>query len=505
MPARVTIAANNSYGAFLRSKLAETESVGIEIAQSAIHPTLFDFQKDVVQVALSKGRYAAFEECGLGKTFQEIEFARLSQQDHKKRVLILAPLAVAFQTVEEARKLDVEIVYVRSQEEAEKASTPIVISNYEMVKEFEPTKFGTVVLDESGILKAFTGTTKQLLTGMFSNTPYRLAATATPAPNDHLELGNHAEFLGVMPSNLMIARWFINDAMKAGAYRLKRHAEKDFWRWVTSWAVCISKPSDLGYSDEGFELPPLNWHQSLVEIDHTASWARQIEEKKAGNKRNLGKSNFGQLELFAPGVSSATSLWRDKALTLEDRCKRVADIVATDPANPWIVWVDLNSEADYLRKLLPDAIEVRGSDPIKEKERKLMAFTRGEERVIITKAEIAGFGLNWQHCNQMVLAGANFSYEKLHQQVRRCYRFRQTRPVHVHLVASETDNNVLAAIQRKQDAFQEMQRAMNEAMREHGLFNRGNGQTALLDYNPQVPMEIPGWCFPHTENYIEVA
>lgn len=493
-----TIAANPNYADFLRSKLITSRESGIEVDRGRVNRKLFEFQKDVVQVGLSKGRYAAFEECGLGKTFQEVEFARLSHEEHRERTLTLTPLAVAFQTIDEAAKLGVELAYCRSQEEADRASTPHIVANYEMVKEFDPRRFKTIVLDESGILKSFQGKTKQLLTAMFAETPFRFCGTATPAPNDHLELGNHAEFLGVMASNQMIVRWFINDTMHAGNYRLKKHAEKDFWRWVTSWSACLSKPSDWGYSDDGFELPPLHFETHLVEVDHEASWQRQIEEKERAGARNLGKTNYGQLELFAPGVSSATSLWKDKATTLEDRCQRTAEIVASNQTDPWIVWVDLNAEADYLRRLIPSAIEVRGSEPIREKERKLQAFTRGEERIIITKAEIAGFGLNWQHCNQMVLAGANFSYEKLHQQIRRSWRFRQTRPVWVHLVAAETDNNVLAAIQRKQAAFQEMQRAMNEAAREHGLFNR-HEKNSLVDYDPQVPMELPDWLLPHAD------
>jgi hypothetical protein len=495
-----TIAANRNYSDFLLSKLVTVPASGLEVAHDRINPTLFGFQKDAVETALARGRYALFEECGMGKTRQELEWSKLVYEETGKRVLNVSPLAVASQTIEEGQAIGIDVAYCRSQEEAERADTPLIITNYEMLEKFDPAKFSGVVLDESSVLKNFMGATKTLLIRMFANTPYRLAATATPAPNDHLELGNHAEFLGIMPSNEMIARWFVNDTMHAGHYRLKGHAQKEFWSWVTDWAMCISKPSDLGYSDEGFELPPLEYFQHLVAVDHTASWEKQITDLDQKKKTNLGKTNFGQIEMFAPANSSAMSLWTNKADTLEARCNRVLEILETDKANPWIVWVDMDIEGNYLRKMLPEAIEVKGSDKLEEKERKLHAFTKGQERIIITKTKIAGFGLNWQHCNQMVYAGADFSYEKLHQSVRRSWRFGQKRPVNVHLILAETDNNLLAALNRKQEAFAEMQARMNEAMRLKVRGGLKNGQIALTDYYPELPLELPEWVYSHSEN-----
>jgi superfamily II DNA or RNA helicase len=498
-----TTGANKNYAEFLRSKAATVESVGFKVEPSGINPMLsgrFEFQRDIVRVACQKGRYAVFAECGLGKTYMETEYARLVNQYTGGKTLMVAPLAVTKQTIRMAARLDVTVQYCRSQAEADASDCRVIITNYEMIEAFDFDRFAAVVLDESGILKNFTGKTKQKLIAKTAKVRFRLAASATPAPNDHLELGNQAEWLGVMPSNLMIARWFLNDTMHAGHYRLKRHAETDFWDWVTSWSVCISKPSDLGYSDEGFELPPLNWRQHLIDVDHTAAWDRQIAEQQKQNQQNLGKTNFGQIEMFARGVSSATSVWKDRSTSLEARCQKVLEIVgAADPSDPWIIWTDLNSEADYLRKQLPQAVEVRGSDTLREKERKLDAFSTGEARVIITKADIAGFGLNWQHCSQMVSAGANFSYDQLHQKVRRCYRFGQTRPVDVHLVVAETDHNLLSAIQRKQTAFEEMQAKMNQAMRRNGLYGQHAKGAALSDYNPTVPMAYPAWLQPHEE------
>lgn len=464
------------YQTFLESKKLVAPSVGIEVDKWEINQKLFTFQQAVVKVALSKGRYALFEECGLGKSFQQIEWARIVAERTGGKVLILAPLAVASQTILEGLKLGVDITYCRSSQEVNEASTSIVISNYEMLKALDPSVFIGVVLDESSILKSFMGATKRLILEAFRATPYRLACTATPAPNDHLELGNHAEFLGVMPANEMLMRWFINDTMQAGNYRLKKWSEGDYWRWVTTWAVCISKPSDLGYSDDMFELPPLHFHQHGVAVDHTRAWAD-------------GK-------LFLEGNLNATNIWKDKSATLEIRCAKALEIVQSNPDKPWIVWCDLNEESGYIAHRLPKGsyFEVKGSDRMQDKEARLLGFAKNEVPVLVTKAEIAGLGMNFQHCADMVYVGSNFSYEKLHQSLRRCYRFRQTRPVNAHIIVSETDNNLIAAINRKQKAFAEMQRSMTAAMRQHGLFGGGQ-RKALIDYNPQVEATLPDWLY----------
>lgn len=455
---------------FLQNKVVAVGKAGFDADASAINPMLFDWQRECVVWALGLGKAALFEECGLGKTFQQIEWARLVAEETGGKVLILAPLAVAHQTISEGRKLGVEIAYCRSQAAVEAASARIVVTNYEMLKELTPESFSGVVLDESSILKAFTGHYKRMILNAFEHTPFKLACTATPAPNDHLELGNHAEFLNIMASNEMIARWFINNSMKAGGYRLKRHAADDFWRWVSSWAVCISRPSDLGYSDEGFDLPPLNIHEHVVKVDHTRAFER------------------GQLVIS--GELSATEMWREKLSTAQDRAYRAREIVG-DSSEPWIVWCDTNYEADLLKALFPQAIEVRGSESVSAKEQKLTAFSDGSARMIITKPDIAGFGLNWQHCHNQVFVGVTYSFEKTYQALRRSWRFGQSRIVDAHLIYAESEGNILQALREKQEAHSEMQAAMNKAAGEVGLGKADRRETML--YAPNTRMDLPAW------------
>jgi DNA modification methylase len=446
------------YSEFLARKLLTVPAAGFHVEASAIHPLLFDWQRECVLWALRLGKAALFEECGLGKTIQQIEWARHVAAHAGGKVLIVAPLAVAHQTVREGAKIGVEVRYCRSQQAADDASEQVIITNYDMLKEFDASHFVGVVLDESSILKSFTGATKRMILRMFEPTPYKLACTATPAPNDHLELGNHAEFLNVMASNEMISRWFINDTMAAGNYRLKGHAEADFWRWVTSWAVCISTPSDLGYPDGAFLLPELRMHSEVVDVDHSRAW------------------DSGQLLLI--DSPSATAMWAEKRATAADRCERAREIVG-DSTEPWIIWCDTNDEADRLKDLFPEAVEVRGSDTIKAKEERLTAFSEGRAQIIITKSDIAGFGLNWQHCHNQVFVGVTYSFEKTYQALRRSWRFGQTQPVDAYLIYAESEGNIAATLAEKREAHREMQRAMNAAMGEHGLA-RG------LDHRPLV-------------------
>lgn len=454
------------YEAFLKSKVTRISEIGFEVTPEQVNDLLFPWQNEIVRWACRLGKAALFEECGAGKTLQQLEWARLVCEYTGGKVLILAPLAVAHQTVAEGRKIMVSVKYCRSQAQADAADERIIITNYDMVKEFDPDCFSGVVLDESSILKSFTGSTKRMLLEMFDHTSYKLACTATPAPNDYLELGNHAQFLNIMDSNEMIARWFINDTMQAGGYRLKHHARHDFWRWVTSWAVCVSKPSDLGYSDDGFDLPNLNIKSHVVEVDHTRA--------------------FESGQLFVLESLSATGMWKEKRETAADRCQTARDIVGESP-DPWIIWCDTNSEADLLMDLFHDTnyVEVRGNHSMAVKEERLSAFSSGEAQIIITKPDIAGFGLNWQHCPNQVFVGVTYSFEKFYQALRRSWRFGQKKEVHAHLIYAETEGDIYKVLQEKQEAFKEMQSQMNEAMREHGLGARSN-KLELVEVEKQV-------------------
>jgi superfamily II DNA or RNA helicase len=460
------------YTDFLYSKLKTVPTDGIDVAPEGIHPMLYPFQRDIVSWALKLGKAALFEECGLGKTLQQIEWARHVAGSAGDKVLILAPLAVAHQTVAEGNKIDVAIRYCRSQADADTASEQIIITNYDMLASFDPATFAGVVLDESSILKSFTGTTKRQLLQAFADTPYKLACTATPAPNDTVELGNHAEFLGIMTAGDMLTRWFINDTTKAQTFRLKGHAVDDFWAWVASWAVCISKPSDLGYSDEGFILPELVIHQCRVETDHSRA--------------------FAESKLFVDANLSATDMWKDKRATCDTRADAAAELVASLPDEPWIVWCDTNDEANALMARLPEAAEVRGNHSIKIKEERLSAFSDGRARIIITKPDIAGFGLNWQHCANQVFVGVSYSYEKLYQCLRRSWRFGQVRPVNAHLIYAESEDSIIEALTKKQEMHKEMQGEMNRVMKQVGLSGSIDFRESSLSVAEQLA-EGSGW------------
>ena len=450
-----------TYQEFLASKAIVSHKVGFEVAKESINRMLFPWQADIVRWALALGKAAIFSECGTGKTPMQLEWAR-HVSERFGPVLILTPLAVAHQTVAEGRKFGIPVEQVY--EASDVTGNGIWVTNYDRLKKFDCTQFSGVVLDESSILKAFSGTTKRLILSTFEHTPYKLACTATPAPNDHLELGNHSEFLNVMPSNEMISRWFINNSMSFGDYRLKGHGERDFWRWVASWAVSVSKPSDLGYDDSGFILPPLNIVPHVVPVDHTAS---------AGDM------------LFRTGELSATSMHQEMRLTCADRAAVAAQLV-NGSEDSWIVWCNSNYEADELVRLIPDAIEVRGSETVEAKEAKLDYFSDGSARVIITKPSIAGFGLNWQHCCNMVFVGLSYSYEQQYQAMRRSYRFGQINPVTAHLISAETEGKVAEAVAEKKREHEKMKDSMVSAMREVQLESLYGNRTLTSNYNHRV-------------------
>lgn len=448
------------YRNFITSKTLMTAARGFE--PEPMPEPMFAHQKLATEFACQVGRSALFLDTGLGKSYCEIEFARQCVEQTGKPALILTPLAVARQMQGEAARFGIEATVVR---EAAEVAPGINIANYERLPKLDASVFGAVVLDESSILKAYTGATKRALCEAFRDTPYRLCATATPAPNDHTELGNHAEFLGVMPAQEMLMRWFINDTSTASQdWRLKGHAEADFWRWVASWSRCASMPSDLGGDDGGFVLPELRTIEHVVEADRS---------------EGAGDALFRIPEL------SATSFHAEKRLTLGARIESAASLASVD--EPAIVWCETDQESAALSAAIPDAVEVKGSLPLETKEDRLSAFTEGRARAIVTKARIAGFGLNWQHCARMVFASISFSYEQHYQATRRCWRFGQMRPVESHIVLADTERAILETVRRKSADHDRMKAAMARAMRE-----AMGEQRSLRRYEPK-PYQFPAW------------
>lgn len=422
-----------NYQEFLQRKLVTARPCGLSEVPP-LSDVLFPFQRRVVERALRAGRYALFLDTGLGKTLCQLEWARHVPGE----VLILAPVAVAPQTVREGReKLGLEVHHSRDGSVRGK----VTITNYERLHLFDPSRFAGVVLDESSILKSFTGKTRNALVDQFRQTPWRLACTATPSPNDHTELGNHAEFLGVMDRLTMLSRWFLNDSSNTGEWRLKGHAAFDFWRWVSTWAACVSRPSDAGGDDGPFELPPITLAMHTVESD-----ARPSVETG---------SLFGFTEL------SATNIHADKRATLAKRVAMAAELA--DTGEHCIVWCESNDESKALARSIPGSVEVVGSDDPDDKEAKLDAFSRGEARVIVTKPSIAGFGLNWQHCAHVVFASLSYSYESFYQAIRRTWRFGQKRNVHVDVVIADSEQGVWRTVKEKMEAHDEMKTAMRQA------------------------------------------
>lgn len=427
------------YQAFLEQKKAQRIESGFIVDDSELNPKLFGFQKYCVKRALAVGKFALFEDCGLGKTIQQLEWAKQVAAKTGMRVLILAPLAVIGQTIKEGDKFGYNVT------EYSEAATcigdyDIFITNYDNLENVDVSCFGGVVLDESSILKNFQGKTRTALIDAFRRTPYKLACTATPSPNDTTEICNHAEFLDVMSRNEMLAMYFVHDGGSTSDWRLKGHAKQSFWDFVSTWAVMLNKPSDIGFDDDGYELPPLNVIQDVVETPH----------------RDNGL-------LFNSTAVNATEFHKELRLTMQLRLDRVAELV-NGSNESFIIWIGQDEEGKYLRSMLTDAVEVKGSDSREYKKEKLLGFGKGDFRVLITKLKIAQFGLNYQNCHNQVYASLDFSFEATYQGIRRSYRFGQTKPVNIYLVTTDTMQNVKDSFDAKQAAFKEMQASMTLAM-----------------------------------------
>lgn len=431
---------SSDYQAFIASKLQLHVPVGFTPSDLSGY-SLFDFQSAIVDWAIRRGRAAIFADTGLGKTSMMLAWADQVYQHTGKPVLILAPLCVAQQTVREAQRMNIsDVRYARTK--ALVAGARIVVVNYEMMEHFDPAAFGGVVLDESSILKSLSGKTKQSIIETFAGTDYRLSCTATPSPNDFMELGNQAEFLGIMSRTEMLAQFFIHDGGDTSKWRLKGHGKTVFWQWMATWAVCIRSPADLGFDGSRYIIPPLNTIQHTVAAEFIAD---------------------GQL--FATVAQTLNDRRAAKRVSMTDRVEQAAALVNGNDER-WIVWCHLNDESAALTKAITGAVEVTGSMSSAEKEKRIMSFINGESRAIVSKSSIMGFGLNLQLCARMVFVGLDDSYEQYYQAVRRCYRFGQTRPVEVHIVSSEGEGAILKNIERKQQQATEMSQAMVEFMRE---------------------------------------
>ena len=421
-------------------------------------------QTKAVDFALDAGKAAHFLDTGLGKSLCELEWARQVNEETGKPVLILTPLAVAGQMIREGQKFGIDARQIREQSEV---GAGIMVANYERLPKLDPSAFGGVVLDESSILKSFAGRTRNLLMDAFKDVHFKLAATATPSPNDHTELGNHAEFLGVMRQQEMLSKWFINDTSTASQdWRLKGHATEDFWAWVASWSRCATLPSDLGGDDTGYVLPEIDRQLHVVEADRSKDAEQDM--------------------LFRIPELSATSFHKEKRLTLVDRCTMAAELA--NHGEPVTVWCETNEESAMLTGMIDGAIEVRGDQKPEEKERRLLGFADGEYRAIVTKPKLAGFGVNWQHCAHAVFASISFSYEQHYQAVRRSHRFGQTSQVRNDIVISDTEASIWRAIHGKSEKHDEMKRRMSEAMK-----RAQSSASTRVKYERPLDLAFPEW------------
>lgn len=456
-----------TYDEFLYHKAIVQPPTGIDEVPD-LPAALFDFQRDITAWALRRGRAAIFAGTGLGKSLMELAWADAVARHIGGDVLIVTPLAVAAQMVREGSKFGIAANQVHDQADVKPG---VSVVNYQRLHRLDLASYRGVVLDESSILKAVDGKTRTMLIESFADVPFRLAATATPAPNDFMELGNHAEFLGVMSHTEMLSTFFVHDGGDTQKWRLKGHAQSDFWRWMCSWSVMMTHPRDLGYEASQYDLPPLDQRAHIV--------------------RSTTPAATGML--FALEARTMQERLAARRATVEDRVAEAARIAAEKPNESWIVWCNLNDESAQLAKAIPGAVEVKGSDSDEHKESSMVRFADGEIRVLVTKPSIAGFGMNWQHCANMIFVGLNDSWEQVYQATRRCWRFGQTRPVNVHFVAADIEGAVLANLERKEKQAREMIAQMIAHTADLSSIEIRGAVRTKDDYAPAVTMEIPRW------------
>jgi hypothetical protein len=462
MMPRESVVSLEAYRKFIASRAVALEKGGFD--PRPINQAAKAHQVACLNFALNAGKSAAFLDTGLGKSFIELEFARQCAEETGKPSLILTPLAVAGQMVREGQKFGIDARQIREQHEV---GAGVMVANYERLPKLDPASFGAIILDESSILKSYASKTRVMIQDAFRDTPYKLAATATPSPNDHTELGNHAEFLGVMRQQEMLSKWFINDTSTASQeWRLKGHAAQDFWGFIASWSRCATLPSDLGGDDTGYILPDVERHIHTVAADRM--------------------ENIADGMLFRIPEMSATSFHEEKRLTLRHRCELAAELATHD--KPVTVWCETNDESAMLAKMIPGAIEVHGSLDPEEKERRILSFIEGDARVMVTKPKLAGFGLNLQQCSHAVFASISFSYEQHYQAVRRSHRFGQSETVRNDIVIADTEASIWDVINGKSAKHDEMKRRMASAMKE-----AQTAATRRVKYERPLDLAFPAW------------
>ena len=449
-----------TYTDFIISKSARPASRGIDIAADQLNPLLYDFQRDIVRFALAKGRSAIFADCGLGKTAMQLAWAHQVARHTDGQVLILAPLAVSEQTVRDGEKFGISVRHAHDQSEAD---APVCITNYEKLDRFVASAFDGVVLDESSILKSFSGRIRTEILDRFSHTPFKLACTATPAPNDYMEIGNHAEFVGSMTRAEMLSMFFVHDGGETSKWRLKGHAESLFWEWMASWCVFLTNPADVGYSVGGYDLPPLCQTEIFADGGEPAAETLTLTQRRDARRDSL-----------------------------EIRCKAAADL-ANSSDEQWLVWCDLNAESESLTAQIRGAVQVTGSDRDEHKAAAMLDFAAGKIKCLVTKPSIAGFGMNWQNCHNMIFTGLSDSFEQYYQAVRRCWRFGQENPVNVHIILSAKEGAVLENIRRKQADFARMQQILSGYTKESTRENLKRTEHISAIYTPTAEMHLPDW------------
>lgn len=454
-----------TYEDFLKSKELQTIQAGFDVDKNDLNENLFDFQRDIVAWALKKGKAAVFSDCGSGKTIVQLEFANQVSKHTGGKSLVVAPLAVVKQTKREGEKFGIQANICRTQEDVKDG---INVTNYEMLEHFNANEFVCVVLDESSILKSFTSTTRNLLIDMFIRTPYKLCCSATPAPNDFSEHGNTCEFLGIMTRTEMLATYFIHDGSNTSAWRLKGHGEKMFWRWMATWAVCLRNPADLGYSNEGYELPKLNIIEHIV------------------------KSKVDDYEFIARRAETLSERREARKESMNDRVEVAKNLVESSD-DVFIVWCDYNVESENLHKAIKDSVEIVGADSPEKKADTAIQFSNNEIKALVSKSSIYGWGMNFQNCHEMIFCGISDSYEMFYQAVRRCWRYGQTHDVNVHIIISEKELNVLDNIKKKQALMDTMQNNMIALMHDVTMSEIKHTTRITTEYKPTKRLELAEW------------